>query len=151
MSTREEFLEAAKKASLDEIRQMLAGDGSLADTEDEQGISAVLWAAYHGRMEIAEYIAAFGAALNFFEAAALGRTEMVRSALDEDGDLVRACSPDGFSALGLAAFFGRTRSLGCCLNPAPTQTPLRAIRCASLRCTARWQARAIEHGRPQPC
>lgn len=108
MTTPSEFIEAAKQASVEQLRAMLAENPSLADAEDAQGISAVLWAAYFGRSEVAEAIAGAGAKLNLFEAAALGRTELVQAALSSDRGAVKSCSADGFTALGLAAFFGNT-------------------------------------------
>jgi ankyrin repeat protein len=44
--------------------------------------------------------------LDVFEAAAVGRTERVRELIDSDPAPVSAFSPDGFTALHLAAFFG---------------------------------------------
>src|ERR687891_391808 len=43
--------------------------------------------------------------LNLFEAAALGRTELVAAPLDADASAVEAFADDGFTALHLAAFF----------------------------------------------
>lgn len=106
MTTPEEFIAAAKQASVGQVRAMLAEDPSLADAEDAQGISAVLWAAYFQRGEVAEAIAAAGAKLNLFEAAALGRADLVGAALSADANAAKQCSPDGFTALALAAFFG---------------------------------------------
>jgi uncharacterized protein len=107
MTTRDEFIETVKKAPPEEIRGILAKQPELADAEDAQGISAVLWAAYFGRPEIAELLADSGARLNFFEAAALGRPQLVKAALESDPTLATQVSPDGFTALGLAAFFAR--------------------------------------------
>jgi ankyrin repeat protein len=108
MTTPNEFIEAAKQASIEQVRALLADDPSLADAEDAQGISAVLWAAYFGRSDVAEAIAGAGAKLNLYAAAALGRTDLVRAALSADKGAASSCSPDGFTALGLAAFFGHT-------------------------------------------
>jgi len=105
--TTQEFLETVKKAPADEIRAILAQQPELADAEDAQGISAVLWAAYFGRSEIAELLADSGAKLNFFEAAALGKKAQVESALAQNPKWATEVSPDGFTALGLAAFFAR--------------------------------------------
>lgn len=106
MATPEEFIAAAKQASVEQVRAMLAEDPSLADAEDAQGISAEMWAAYCQRGDVAKVIAAAGAKLNLFAAAALGRADLVRAALSNEACAAQRCSPDGFTALGLAAFFG---------------------------------------------
>jgi ankyrin repeat protein len=45
--------------------------------------------------------------LDLFEASAVGRIDRVRAGIDDDHDSVRRSSPDGFTALHLAAFFGK--------------------------------------------
>jgi ankyrin repeat protein len=67
--------------------------------------SDVMQALYEGRREDAEALAA-GRALDVFEAAALGDHPRLAELLQNDGDLVRAWSDDGFTALHYACFFG---------------------------------------------
>ena len=55
---------------------------------------------------VSELLAA-GVIPSFFEAAALGDIETVRAGLHGDLGLARAFSPEGFTALHLAAFFGQ--------------------------------------------
>ena len=61
-------------------------------------------ALYRGDREQARELAA-GAALDVFEAAALGETERLRELLTADPELSRARSDDDFTALHYAAFF----------------------------------------------
>lgn len=107
MTTNAEFIETVKKAPAEDVRRILAEEPALADAEDAQGISAVLWAAYFGKMDNAELLAGSGAKLNFFEMAALGKEDQVRQLLQSDPGLTTQVSPDGFTALGLAAYFAR--------------------------------------------
>ena len=44
--------------------------------------------------------------LDIWEASAVGNLERVNELLDQDASLLNAFSTDGFTALGLAAFFG---------------------------------------------
>jgi len=67
--------------------------------------SLILMALYTRKPEEAERLAT-GAELNIWEAAALGRDERVGELLREDRSLSNAWSPDGFTPVGLAAFFG---------------------------------------------
>src|SRR5262245_18596526 len=70
------------------------------------GIGPILEALYQGDREQAAQLAAAAASLDVFEAAALGRTEQLEELLRADAELARAWSPDGFTALHYAAFFG---------------------------------------------
>jgi ankyrin repeat protein len=70
-------------------------------------VSAVLLARYRFDRATMDALLAADPDLDLFEGAALGRIDRVRAALDDDPDAVRAFSPDGFTALHLAAFFGK--------------------------------------------
>jgi uncharacterized protein len=69
--------------------------------------SALLEALYHRRHDEAQALAAARPELDVFEAAALGDGPRLQRILDRDGAAARAWSDDGFTALHLAAFFGR--------------------------------------------
>ena len=71
-----------------------------------EGIGPVLEALYAGERARAEALAAETGERNVFEAAALGDARRLEQLLDGDPDLARAWSPDGFTALHYAAFFG---------------------------------------------
>ena len=68
--------------------------------------SEVLEALYRGDRETAEATAAEQPELTIFEAVAMGRIARVRELLLLEPGFVDQWSPDGFSALHLAAFFG---------------------------------------------
>jgi uncharacterized protein len=72
--------------------------------------SPILQALYEGRREDAERIARERGQPDVFEAAALGRPERVAAVLDDDPGLARAWTPDGFTALHYAGFFGDVES-----------------------------------------
>jgi ankyrin repeat protein len=88
------------------LRALLAADPSLAASRREDGTSAILWARYRFELDAVEALLAAGPQLDAFEAAAIGRTAELRTALDEDPGVATAFAPDGFTALGLASFFG---------------------------------------------
>lgn len=71
----------------------------------ETGGSPLLLAVYRGDAAAVAAILAEGPELNIFEAAAVGDADRVRALVDADPALGRAFAPDGFHALGLAAFF----------------------------------------------
>lgn len=89
------------------VRRLLATSPQLARERTDDGISAVLWAMYVGEPVLAEHVARAAGTLDVFEATALGKTSQLSSLLADDPHAVTAFSPDGFTALHLAAFFGQ--------------------------------------------
>ena len=69
--------------------------------------SAILTALYQQKPDEAARLAGEANSLTIWEAAALGRDDQVRQALDRDASLVNAYGADGNTPLGLAAFFGK--------------------------------------------
>jgi len=116
MAAESDFLEAVKQGDLQKVRQRLGTEPDLANSKDENGISSALLALYHGHAEVADYVAQRCARLNFFEAAALGKTEILEDELGRDPSLTHAYSPDGFTGLALASFFGRTEAVALLLS-----------------------------------
>ncbi|MHA0041720.1 ankyrin repeat domain-containing protein [Deinococcus sp. PEB2-63] len=88
------------------LRTLVDGDAGLLTLPSPMGVSPVLFAVYYGRADMARVLVELGAPLNVFEAAALGDEAALVRELDADPALVHGVSGDGFSPLGLAAFFG---------------------------------------------
>ena len=63
-----------------------------------------------GKKEVVAALLGTGVELNLFEASATGQEERVKALLEKQPNLVKTHSPDGFSALGLAVFFGQKRA-----------------------------------------
>lgn len=87
------------------VGQLIRADPGLAADLDG-GLSAVMLAVYHGQPEIALELLRTRGPADLFEAAALGLDVRVRALIGWDPRSVVARSPDGFTALHLAAFFG---------------------------------------------
>jgi len=102
------FFEAIKAGELDRVKTMVSADPSLVDARDAEG-SAILTAVYHRQKEIVNLLVARGAALSVFEAAAAGEIERVERLLADSPADVNAYSPDGWTSLHLAAFFGHSK------------------------------------------
>jgi uncharacterized protein len=69
-------------------------------------LGPILEALYRGDHGAARELAAQKGPLDGFEAAALGDAPRLEQLLREDPEVARAWSPDGFTALHYAAFFG---------------------------------------------
>jgi ankyrin repeat protein len=87
------------------VERILAADPLSAGAVDANGVSALLTAVYHGNEAAVTALRATGRELDVFEAAAVGDLDRVRALVEADPSLARAYAPDGFHALGLAAFF----------------------------------------------
>jgi ankyrin repeat protein len=106
MEEKQEFLNVVKAGDETKVRDLLKANADLAKVKDEKGVSAVLQAVYNGRDKIANILIATGIKLDIFEASATGETQRVRKLLGTKRELVNEFSPDGFTPLGLASFFG---------------------------------------------
>jgi ankyrin repeat protein len=129
------LFDAIRAGDLGAVDRILDRSPELAQASDGSGLSALTVAAYRGQWPIVDRLLASDPDLDLFEAAIVGDPERVRARLDEaegerDVELATAAgrraagngvdggqtpgpdpiderSPDGFSALHLAAFFGR--------------------------------------------
>lgn len=112
----EEFLEAATGGDVAKVRTMLQADPSLARTRDENGVSAIMKATYYGKKDVVAALLDTGVELDVFEAAATGQVERVSNLIANDPSLANVYSPDGFTPLGFAVFFGQAEVAKTLLN-----------------------------------
>ncbi len=89
------------------VAQLIAAEPGAAHTRNAGGISALMQARYENRLEIVDLLRPAAGELDIFEAAALGDVVRLNKLLANDGELVKARSSDGFTALHLACFFGQ--------------------------------------------
>jgi len=107
VATASDILEAVKAGDVEKLTALLKQDPTLAASRDASGVSAVMHARYRSRTEMVELLLARRPHLDIFEAAALGRVQVVNARIDEDRASANAFSGDGFTPLHLAAFFGQ--------------------------------------------
>ncbi len=91
----------------DALCDALSDDPDLAAQRSAEGLSPVLHALYTGKADLVDPILDANPPLDVFDAAAVGRTRGLEELLEAEPALVTAWSPDGFTALHLAAFFGQ--------------------------------------------
>jgi ankyrin repeat protein len=111
----QEFIDAATQGDVAKVQQMLQADPSLAEAKDPNGLSVILKATYYGQRDVVEALLASGIELNLFEAAATGQAARVRTLIEADPALVNSYSPDGFTPLSLAVFFGHPEAVDALL------------------------------------
>lgn len=107
MATAADLVEAVNAGEAERVRAILVDDGSLVGSRDEAGVSVLMLARYRFDREVTDALLAADPDLDVFEAAALGYVDRLRERLLDDGAAVSAFSPDGFTALHFAAFFGK--------------------------------------------
>ncbi|HZR22354.1 MAG TPA: ankyrin repeat domain-containing protein [Vicinamibacterales bacterium] len=104
------FIDAIKAGEFDRVKLMVTADPALVEARSGKGESAILTAVYHGQKDIVNLLVARGADLTIFEASAAGEVERIERLIDR-GEPVNGFSPDGWTPLHLAAFFGHVKIL----------------------------------------
>jgi ankyrin repeat protein len=106
MSRIEQVFEAAQGGETDRLRELLAQDASLATARNEQGVSLLMQALYYRQEAVVKQLLDLGFALSLHEAASVERVDRIEALVTAEPESVSAFSPDGFTALHFAAFFG---------------------------------------------
>lgn len=107
MGTPSDVMEAVAAGDAERVAALVTEDPSLAMARGDDGVSALLLARYRFDRPTMDALLAADPDLDVFEAAALGRIDRLRERLMDDPASVTVISPDGFTALHLAAFFGK--------------------------------------------
>jgi ankyrin repeat protein len=118
-----DVIQAIKAGNDDRVRELVAADPSRARARDENGVSALLLARYYGRAVAAGVLRDAADELDVFEAAAFGDVGGLTALLDADPELVNRYSPDGFTPLQLASFFGQADAVDLLLERGAEVSP----------------------------
>lgn len=134
----DELFAAIKAGDLAGVEALLAADPALAGARDGRGMSAVLTAAYWQQPAVVAALLAREPALSFHEAAAVGAARALDAALRARPELLDAYADDGFTALGLASFFGHAEAAALLLarGADPSLASGNAMRVAPLHSAA---------------
>lgn len=101
----------------DQMIEMLLGEKpDLGHERDLNGITLLRAAAFQGRNDLVEMLLATASPLDPFEAAALGRADRLAEILDAGEAGPDDESPEGFSLLHLACFFGHESTAALLLD-----------------------------------
>jgi len=106
----EQLIQAIAKNDAFRVQALLSEDPHLFKARDSEGRTPLLLCLFFGHEELAHLIRERASEPDLFEAAALGDMESLNKQLSVAPDSANAVAPDGFGALGLAAFFGRVEA-----------------------------------------
>jgi ankyrin repeat protein len=107
MAAVEELFKAVKTGDTAGVAKLVEEDSRLVDARDPQGMSALITAVYYQKKDIADLLLEKGAKPDVFAASAAGLVDAVEALVKGDRSLLSAFSPDGWTALHLAAHFDR--------------------------------------------
>jgi RNA polymerase sigma factor (sigma-70 family) len=106
-----DILKAARSGDLVLVRKLLEQDPRLLTAKDRLGNTALILAVDSGHQEVAELLLSSGVNPDIYEAAAIGKTDLVASYGQSKRDLLDSYSPEGFTPLALAAHFGHREAV----------------------------------------
>jgi ankyrin repeat protein len=105
MTELETLIDVVKIGDVARVKAILDASPSLAGARLPDGESPIMAAVYRGHQQVVAVLLEAGADVDVFAAAATGRTDDLRRALNDPG-AVGAYAYDGWTPLHLAAFFG---------------------------------------------
>jgi ankyrin repeat protein len=102
-----DLLVAIDAGDADRVREIVDAEPGLANTRADDGVSVLLRARYRFDRPVLDALLSADPDMDVFDSAALGHIDRLRHRLEEDPARATAFSSDGFTALHLAAFFGK--------------------------------------------
>lgn len=106
MASVNELVEAIQKNDRAQVKALLAQDPMLVNARNENGISMVMLAQYYGGAGIVQTLLSHNAQIDLYDASAIGDAPRAAGWLAMQPNLANTFSPDGFTPLGHASFFG---------------------------------------------
>ena len=106
MEGESELFLALRAGDVDSVRRAIEAEPGRALCRDAAGASLLMTALYHRQFALVEFLLERVGGIDCFEAAALGRMNDLLSAAGRSHSVITNRSPDGFTVLHLAAYFG---------------------------------------------
>jgi len=111
----EQLIQAIAKNDAFRVQALLHEDPGLMKARDREGRTPLMLCLYYGHEDLARLVRERHEDPEFFELVALGETEPVQEVLKDAPEKAGTVAPDGFTVLGLAAYFGRAETAGALL------------------------------------
>ena len=99
----EEYIKTGNTSSL---KELLEKEPALAKSRTSHQVSPLMLSCYFRQPQVTKMLLSYLQEISFFEAVAVGKFDIVAHMLYSDINIVNQVSEDGFTPLGLAAFFG---------------------------------------------
>lgn len=106
MYTVPDLAKAITDRDLARVETILGEDPTLVDGRTAEGISMLTLAQYQGSADLVKTLVMHNAQIDIYDACAIGDAARAMGWLAMQPNLANSFSPDGFTPLGLAAFFG---------------------------------------------
>ncbi|MFD2147343.1 ankyrin repeat domain-containing protein [Mucilaginibacter antarcticus] len=100
----EQYITEGDAPALDEL---LAQNPALATQTTTHNVSPLMLSCYYKKPEVSNVLLKYVGDINLFEAAAVGKFDMVAHLIFNHPDDVNNYAADGFTPLGLACYFGQ--------------------------------------------
>jgi hypothetical protein len=112
----DDLLDACRRNDFERVVSLVTADPTLLTRSTPDGVSPILTALYHGSGEVVNWLKGRDWPRTLWDAAALDDADRLATLLDYEPGLVDTYSPDGWTALHLAAFFGAGRTANLLLS-----------------------------------
>ena len=111
-----DIIELIKTGNNEGLARLFAQNPNAADGRMADGLSFLQLAAYYRNAEAVRLFREYKQHFDIFEAACVGEHQRLDALIREQPNLVNTFSSDGFTALGLACFFGHYDCVKLLLN-----------------------------------
>jgi ankyrin repeat protein len=105
----EPAFQAVKAGDISGLLTLLTQHPTTLNAINTDGVSLLMFALYNKKKDLADLLVNRGVILDVFSASAYGALEKIEDILKDNPGLVNSFSPDGWTPLHLASFFGNAR------------------------------------------
>jgi ankyrin repeat protein len=89
------------------LTSLLQQNPNLATAKTSHQVSPLMLACYYKKADVIDVLLKYAGNINLFEAAAAGKFDVLAHLIFNKPESVNLYAPDGFTALGLASYFGQ--------------------------------------------